>query len=752
MRKIFVFLSLLLLDVMLFSCVTEVPLEEEGFIETSSEEEGGEAIVEGNPYWDWVDKYPGGLSSLLEREDEVEVKVKGGYNPLSYAPDTTVLQSTSLYAGPGEYLTVEVPAGVDGLQWQIGLGYELMPGQLQQRYKNIVRRGHLHAGKNRIMNHFGGFLYFGYEPDKVPAGDITVTVSGAMPSYDFILGETKPLEWLETMQLRSQLYKNPVENEDSMAFLPWVELISDKIILTCGVKELEYCPNPEDLLNAFTPLVDAYYSFNALDTEKQMPMRIYTDIQMPDADQTPLFASMNVLRYGRYPMTRRRREEMDQWGREKDMLKIPFIRGEKDADGVQWMEYLLTFADATLNPWQGEANSNSYMLTYWPSLKMSQYYYVATINSIHGSPINFAGHVADANKPVTDPYKKYIDNTKMYQQMGEDGRTAIMMQLANEYGWGIFPYMSERAREIGFEYIYDDSCLGSQAAYDFFAMSCCEYADKNLIPLFQLWSFPFTQIAADYMKNFAEIPPEEYFWTSFDTTVEPTFEKRVPNKSFERPHWNLTFEETEQDLKQNWALSGILYNGSYYPGRLIKTRSGNSVANPDWAKAWDGNGSTASTWIGKCYNTSNTATTHIAIYDMSFVGPDDSYRAVDDENIYSTDSLVFNTLMFYNDHLYYWTNEMYDIEYEDCQTGEWKPTKPDFFHFYWHERMEYYFFEETYATKHLRFKLRPVSPGTSNYAQCQIQEISFGMVTVDDPNAPAPDPAPSPDPDPAPEP
>ncbi|MBQ7194856.1 MAG: hypothetical protein IJS07_04420 [Bacteroidales bacterium] len=720
------------------SCATEIPAEEEDFIEVSTDE-GEDTIIEGNPYWDWVDKYPGGVSSLLDREDDVEVTVKGGYDPIAYVPDTTVLQSTGLYAAAGEYITIEVPAGTAGLQWQIGLGYELLPGQLQQRYKNIVRRGLLHPGKNRVMNHFGGFIYLGYEPDKVPAGDITVTISGGIPTNDFILGETKPLEWLETMQLRSQLYRNPIENEDSMAFLPWVELRSDKIILTCGVKELEFCPNPEDLLNAFAPLVDSYYAFNALDNTNQMPMRIYTDIQMPDADQTPLFAAMNVLRYGRYPMVRRRREELDQWGREKDMLYIPYIRGERDANGVAWMEYLLTFADATLNPWQGEPNSDSYMKTYWPSLKMSQYYYVARINSVHGDPTNFTSWVDKINTPVTgvDLYKSCLDNTQMYLKIGELGRTAPLMQLALEYGWGLFPYLSERSNELGYQYIREPY-LDSQSAYDFFAMTCCEYADRNLLPFFKMWYFPLTQIATDYMKNFQELSDDEIFWTSFDTDRQPSFELKVPNKSFARPSWNIQFEEVDQDVKRNWALLGNLYNGTYYPGRLIRSRTSNSVVDPEWKKAWDGNNATSSIWLGNCYNTSNVSSTNIPIYEMSFVGPDDSYRAVDDEDVYATDSLVFNTLMFWNDHLFYWTNYIYDIEYEDCETGEWKSTKPDSFRLYHSEKMDYYFFEETYATKHIRFKLRPVSPGTSNYARCQIQEISFGLVSTVP--APAPEP------------
>ena len=78
MKRIYIIAVLLpLLGFAAVSCVTEIPAEEEDFIEMSSDS-GEDALLEGNPYWDWVDKYPGGISSLLERVDDVEVPVKGG--------------------------------------------------------------------------------------------------------------------------------------------------------------------------------------------------------------------------------------------------------------------------------------------------------------------------------------------------------------------------------------------------------------------------------------------------------------------------------------------------------------------------------------------------------------------------------------------------------------------------------------------------------------------------------------------------
>jgi hypothetical protein len=75
---------------------------------------GGEGSS-GNPYWDWADKYPGMVSASIERVYDIEVTVKGGYEPIAYAPDSPVLQSTGLYVASGENVEIVVPDNVADL-------------------------------------------------------------------------------------------------------------------------------------------------------------------------------------------------------------------------------------------------------------------------------------------------------------------------------------------------------------------------------------------------------------------------------------------------------------------------------------------------------------------------------------------------------------------------------------------------------------------------------------------------------------
>ena len=231
MKKSLIILLAAVIGAGAFSCSKDLT-EEAPLIDMGGSDQGGSS---GNPYWDWADKFPGIVSSGIERVFGVQVPVKGGYEPLAFAPDSAVLQRTGLYVASGDQVEIVVPEGTDDLQYQIGIGHQLLSGQLRQRYGNVVTRGSLHSGTNVVSSYFGGFLYFCYPADKVPAGDITVTVGNAVPSDDYVQGETRFGDWINTMLERAALLAAPSEDPDSMAFLNWTELVSDKVILTAGV-------------------------------------------------------------------------------------------------------------------------------------------------------------------------------------------------------------------------------------------------------------------------------------------------------------------------------------------------------------------------------------------------------------------------------------------------------------------------------------------------------------------------------------
>lgn len=726
---------------LMISCVAEQPVEDP-FLENRDPSQDN--VITSNPDWEWVDKFPGMLPNGLERVFDVEVPVKGGYEPLAFAPDTSVLQSTGLYAPSSEDVTIVVPDGVSGLQYQIGIGHELLPDQLRKRHHNVVKRGDLRPGENVVKSNFGGYLYFCYPPDKVPSNDITVTVSGAVESYDYIQGETDPNEYLNTMLARAALLSAPTESEEEMAFLRWTELRSDKVILTAGVSEMSSLTNPNVILDHYGKIVDAYYWFAGLDPSNQPPMRIYSDIQLPDANQTPMFAAATVERYGRYPIGYLRGEDDTKFIDEKKLLNPYYLMAQTDTrDNTNWLKFLLAFGDAVATEWQKNEKFN------WALLKTTQYLYAASIGMTPGLYINFIDNVEKANTdwPRTS---NNIDQGLMWGHIGADAQTTLFMQLVNEYGWGLLPYISDRCRELGFVY-EEEPMLAGQASCDFFAMCACEYADKNLLPFFRLWHFPVSTVAMDYMKNFDSFQEGEEFWTSFDGSVVPSFDRRDGNRTFEQPGSKLKFSMADTDLQASWYLEGKLLNYENYndpenPEEVI-IRENNSINNVNWPKAFDGDITKGVQIMGHCQPSTGSLWAHIPCCTLSFTGPDipeeepgdeaegeegDGESGTEEEPedgmVYNQDPLTFNTFVFCNSNVYYMTSYIYDIKWWDEENQEWKPTVPSEFKLLYTHVYEYYYFEETYTTKKVQFKLQPITPGTSGYSICEMNEINFGLV------------------------
>ena len=486
MKKILIVLLPAVIAICALSCSKDLTAESP-LIDMGGSDEGGSS---GNPYWDWADKFPGIVSPNIERAFGVQVTVKGGYEPIVYAPDSAVLQSTGLYVASGDAVEIEVPQGTSDLQYQIGAGHKLLSGQLRQRYENVVTRGVLHPGTNSVSSYFGGYLYFCYPADKVPAGDITVTVNNAVPSDDYVQGETNLREWINTMIERAALLAAPSEDADSMAFLNWTELVSDKVILTAGVSEMSAMTDPDGVLDYYGKIVDAYYRFGGYDPANQPPMRVYSDIQLPDAGQTALFPTANVQQYGVYPIGFLRGQSATSPDDEKKLINTKQLQAQTDG-ATNWFNVFFGFGEAVKSPWQ----ESDKLLQ--PSLNIGYYHYAQTLGLWPGQVVNFADNVEKLNKEFARTTNNR-DNGIMYGHANDNVRTTMMIQLADFLGWGIFPYVSQRARELGFEYEADE-LLGGQVACDFFAMSACEYADRNLLPFFRRWHFPCSTIAIRYM-------------------------------------------------------------------------------------------------------------------------------------------------------------------------------------------------------------------------------------------------------------
>lgn len=542
MKKFIIGLTYIALITGFISC-GEDPLTEDPFISQNPDPGGGDD-GSGNPYWEWADAFPGPLSLSATREGGVVVKVKGGYDPIAYSPETPVLQSTGLYAGSDEQVSIEVPEGAVNLKAQIGIGQPLLDISIQtaqRRFRDVTTKFNLESGReNLISSPFGGFLYFYYEPADVPTeGEIDVTVSNVVKSYDFIAGETDVRDFASESQRRAELLLNAATTDDQLNFPYWQELRSDEVILTFGAKEMKYLTNAERLLEVYGNMRDAYLEFGGWPTDdKQPPMRLVSDIQLPNPNQQTL--SQDEKRYGGYPMGVVRSTEMrkDEWRFEKDAVNetgqlefkgnrniwIPYSFGMTvlgDWATASWMKFPLLwtaniyYANTKLNSWLPAY----YNLQYDRQLAANRF---SRYKSLHHYSMVLKNCYSN-NPNATDAYNKNKDFTRDIERIF----TSMFIQLATEYGWKLYAYVNQRALELEFENEYDQDC------YDFFAMAACEYTGKNLIPFFRWWNYPLTQYAQDFMKQFdplegSFIPGDTPYWFAVPVT-DPTPEIPLDN-------------------------------------------------------------------------------------------------------------------------------------------------------------------------------------------------------------------------------
>ncbi len=534
--------------------------EESAFIGTGTIDPG-----QSNDQWDWVDVYPGPVNSQIERLQDTTITILGKYKPIPYSPETPILQSTGLYAAADELIFVEVPdaAAAANLKWQIGLAQPLGAGQAQRRYRDVVSRGTLTAGQNQIRGSYGGYIYFYYEPEDAAAAptQVEVSVRNAVQSFDYFKGSDAVAQryYVNVMKDRVEKLRDTGIDDNENVFLYWTELRSPKIILTFGVKEMQYLTNPERLLEQYEQMVDVYLKFAGYDPNEEYelpPFRMYADIQLPNSRQQDNKSNNEDVRYAPgYPMgvlkhsSMRGTSYLDEarYMNNNDELNFGFNNGKDiKVDMVHnslQMTVLGEWAQAIRMKWGLQRLANLYYCyqisngTYMgspgylkPSFNISevltrQRFPVTTQNKNsrkgpHGYLSDrcmwlYGNYVTTSNPGTKDgdiQYNLYGDKDKILRIEG--WHAISFLQLIQQYGWGLIPYVNQRCQELGFVNEYEQDC------FDFFAMAASEYAGRDLRPFFRWWQYPFTAYAAHFMAQFPALDQEYTYMEEGATTTK----------------------------------------------------------------------------------------------------------------------------------------------------------------------------------------------------------------------------------------
>lgn len=418
--------------------------------------------------------FPGKVAPYEKRLMNRKVKFDLDYTTygIKLRPQPRPWISTGLYAAPGEKITVDVPPELAGkIKVRIGIHTDNI-GRLKKKGRKIKRElvvtklFDVVAGKNILENEFGGHLIVQLgEPEK---GSGQITVSGAVKSPDYILGKTNVKAW---------------RKEVAASGVPWAELRGKRVILSLPVDELRTLEDPEALMlfwdRFITESYDGWWGVTPDDPEPRfrpgnLPWRFVTDIQ-PSAGSA----------HSGYPIVC-----MLFWGnRMIDLEKM---------QSVEWGVYH-ELGHNYQQPWSWRALGEV-------SCNFNVFHVLAKLGK---SPVRMQ------KRDWIDRALVFAAMEKKDKSLGELGlfeRIVPFMQLVQNYGWGLYTFVTRQVYETGAELKSD------QEKIDFFAEKASVYAQCDLTPFFTAWGIPVSAPVKLKLSHYPRAGRE--IWCEFSTETE----------------------------------------------------------------------------------------------------------------------------------------------------------------------------------------------------------------------------------------
>jgi hypothetical protein len=203
-------------------------------------------------------EFPGGVDPKAPRLTQ----------KVTFDPQVPAWHSTGLYAGPGEKITVTLPADAVGKGFSARIGCHtdtLYHLDQWMRAPDISHVSGLKEATSSISSAFGGLIYL-VAPNKSDiTTPITATISGAVAAPLFVLGQTTDDQW------KNEISKRPA---------PWAEFECDKLILSCPTEVARTVKNPTQLMEFWKRVVEDQDEISNQAAERRRPERIVADVQI----------------------------------------------------------------------------------------------------------------------------------------------------------------------------------------------------------------------------------------------------------------------------------------------------------------------------------------------------------------------------------------------------------------------------------------------------------------------------------------
>jgi len=479
--------------------------------------------------------FPGLVDAAEPRLDNYAVTLNlnylnEAYNRLRISVIPQPVFSTGMYAGPGEPVTILVPAGVKGLICQIGMWTDDLTAQSPRRREPVIyNRKMLFPGINHVRNLFGGNIYIMTSfPIKDP---VKLTFTGACQSPDFVLGKTDVATW------KKQILESKV---------PWFDFVSEHIDFTLPTaKMVSWLQNHSDVdpikeLQAWNEIIEKDYNnweglsdtaSDDVDKPINLPWRVVLDIQPSVGyghNGYPVVAQDDGEWFSAAMIAT---DTVSIWGTLHEI-------GHNNQQGNYWSWSTL-----------GETTNNLF------SIKRAHRIGIKNVAALHPAlpgaahdglaytSQDNAGKDFDKDELVDNPFTRMIPFMQLFDRIHRwDGK---------DDGYGLMPYLYRRARHA------QRYSLNDLAKHDFLYEAVCEYTHQDYFKFFQAWGISVSAQAREAMGVQYPSKLKTDIWNYNPLTK--TGGNNVVDYSVPRTDWLVYFdsEETQgEDGKATNILDG----------------------------------------------------------------------------------------------------------------------------------------------------------------------------------------------------
>ncbi|WP_409345621.1 M60 family metallopeptidase [Paenibacillus sp. MBLB4367] len=421
----------------------------------------------------YADLFPGKVEAEAPLVNGREVCVNFDYADLSYlrtlyAPENW--QSTGLYAPAGQTIEIAVPEGAEHLDVQIGSHTDtLFHLPKWDRAPLIALRQKLEPGTNLLSSPYGGLIYFIPKQRKAEAS-LTVTISGAVQAPYFVSGQTSDEEWSRSLR---------------NAPAPVAELQGKRIVLTVPSDAVRSLGSPQDLMNNWDAMVDAFDELAGLAPDKPLPHR---SPDRPHRIVADTQISAGYMHAG-YPIM----IPIEPAGR--DAVDFAKVRNVKSGWGF-WHELGHNYQQV---PW------------FWDMIvEVTVNLHSLNMQDRYGNrPRLFsANKEGRTHYDVAFDFMQSPDNGKRFEHIDFFERLVMIRQLQLAYGWDFYTRLHIAYRELPEEQLPRTD----QQKLDLLVVMMCRTSGENLSVFFDKWGWNYTEDARSQVAALGLPEPQTDIW------------------------------------------------------------------------------------------------------------------------------------------------------------------------------------------------------------------------------------------------